>query len=244
MIDPREWVIARRLAGIARVIGVCSAKGGVGKTFCTSVAAVALARAGRRVGVLDLDLQGASSHIFLGVRPRLPAEDRGILPLPAADNLWFMSASIFAGENALALRGPEVSDAIRELLAVTLWGTLDFLLVDMPPGIGEEVLDLARLIPRLEALVISTPSAVSVAVVKRLIAVLVQMRVAVPGIIANMAQGRAGPVREMAESAGIPFAGEVRLDGAVEASIGDPVRLSATSAAEDLRRALSAIGLL
>ncbi len=181
MIDPRESVVSRRLEGVARILGFYSAKGGVGKTLCTTVAAVVLAAAGRRVGVLDLDLQGASAHYFLGVRPRMPEEERGILPLSAAHNLWFMSASVFTGEKALALRGPEVSDAIRELLAVTQWGTLDFLLVDMPPGIGDEVLDLARLIPRLEALVISTPSAVSVAVVQRLISVLAEMHVPTPG---------------------------------------------------------------
>ena len=244
MIDPRESVVGRRLGGVARILGFYSAKGGVGKTLCTTVAALTLAGAGRRVGVLDLDLQGASSHIFLGVRPRMPVEERGILPLPVVGNLVFMSASIFAGERALALRGPEVSDAISELLAVTQWGALDCLLVDMPPGIGDEVLDLARLIPRLEALVISTPSAVSVAVVQRLVAVLAEMHVPTPGIVANMAEGRAESVREMARRSGIPFAGEVQIDRGVEASIGDPRRLAATSAARDVRNVLSAIRLL
>jgi len=243
-MDPRESIIGTRLGRVGRIIGFSSAKGGVGKTLCTTTAAVVLARAGRRVGVLDLDLQGASAHIFLGVQPRMPAEDRGILPLSAAENLFFMSASIFAGEKALALRGSEVSDAIRELLAVTQWGPLDCLLVDMPPGIGDEVLDLARLIPRLEALVISTPSAVSVAVVRRLLAVLAEMRVPVSGVVANMAAGRADSVREMAAQSGNAFAGEVQVDGAIEAAIGDVVRLASTTAAADLCKVLAAIGLL
>jgi ATP-binding protein involved in chromosome partitioning len=244
MIDPRESVIARRLKGIARIVGLASAKGGVGKTLCASLSAVLLARAGKRVGLLDLDLQGASAHIILGVRPRMPEEERGILPIPVVEGLSFMSAAMFAGESAMALRGHEVSDAIRELLAVTQWGTLDFLLIDMPPGIGDELLDCARLIPRLEALVISTPSAVSVAVVQRLLAVLAEVHVPIPGILANMAHGRAEGVRNMARAAGVPFAGEVQLDGAVEASIGHPLKLAGTRAAADLGRALEVMHLL
>jgi ATP-binding protein involved in chromosome partitioning len=244
MIDPRESVIHRRLQGIMRILGFFSAKGGVGKTLCTTVAAVVLAEAGKKVAVLDLDMQGASSHLFLGVPLRLPAEDRGILPLPAAENLWLMSASMFAGERALALRGSEVSDAIRELFAVTQWGNLDFLFIDMPPGIGDELLDLARLVPRLEALVISTPSAVSVAVVRRLLEVLADLRVSVPGIVANMAEGRSDAVRDLARRSGVAFAGEVLVDRGIEAAIGDPKRLAATAAAVDLRDILIALGLL
>jgi ATP-binding protein involved in chromosome partitioning len=239
--DPRGSVIEKRLAGIGRIAGFCSAKGGVGKTLCTTASACALAAAGRRVGVLDLDLQGASSHIFLGVTPRLPAEDKGILPLAVADNLWLMSVAAFSGEHALALRGPEISDALLELFAVTLWGRLDYLFIDMPPGIGEEVLDLARLVPRMEAIVVSTPSAVSVAVVRRLLAILKEMRVAVPGIIANMVRGNAAPVRDMAEQAGATFAGEVPYDPLVEEASGSPARLARCSAAAALLRALASM---
>jgi ATP-binding protein involved in chromosome partitioning len=239
--DPRGSVIEKRLAGIGSIAGFCSAKGGVGKTLCTTVSACALAAAGRRVGVLDLDLQGASSHIFLGVTPRLPAEDKGILPLPVADNLWLMSVAAFSGEHALALRGHEVSDALLELFAVTLWGSLDYLFIDMPPGIGEEVLDLARLVPRMQAIVVSTPSAASVAVVRRLLAILGEMRVTIPGVIANMVRGNAAPVREMAAGAGVAFAGEVPFDPALEEAVGSPARLAASSAAAALLPALASM---
>ena len=113
----------------------------------------------------------------------------------------------FTGERGLPLRGPEVSDAILELLAVTRWGRADLLLIDMPPGIGEEILDLARLVPRLQALVVSTPSQVSVSVVERLLSVLKEIRVAVPGLIANMVDGDAGPVRSLARRHSVPLAG-------------------------------------
>jgi ATP-binding protein involved in chromosome partitioning len=244
LMDPRTAVVEKRLLRVRRIAGFCSAKGGVGKTMCTAVAAAALAGTGRRVGVLDLDLQGASTHLFLGVTPHLPQEKEGILPLPVVGNLSLMSVTAFTGERAMALRGAEVSDAIRELLAVTQWGDLDYLLVDMPPGIGEEVLDLARLIPRMESIVISTPSRVSIAVVERLLAVLSEMGVRVPGVIANMVRGDAEGVREMSRRCGVPFGGEVPWEPEIERAAGDSARLAATGAAAALLRALAAMGYL
>jgi ATP-binding protein involved in chromosome partitioning len=243
MIDPRGSVIQGRLAGIGRVAAFCSAKGGVGKTLCTAVAGVALAARGRKVGILDLDFQGSTAHLFLGVKPRMPAEEKGILPLSAAENLWLMSAAIFAGDRALALRGPEISDAILELLAVTRWGALDVLLIDMPPGIGEEVLDLARLVPRMEALVVSTPSAASTAVVERLLSFLAEMKVAVTGLIANMVRADSEPVRRLAARFGVPFAGCVDYEPGLEQALGSPRKLGDSRAAAALVAALKEAGL-
>jgi ATP-binding protein involved in chromosome partitioning len=237
-IDPRSSVISRRLAGVGRVAAFCSAKGGVGKTLCTTVAGVALAARGRAVGILDLDFQGSTAHLFLGVSPRLPEEDKGILPLTVVPNLCLMSAAVFAGNRALALRGPEVSDAILELLAVTQWGTLDALLIDMPPGIGEEVLDLARLVPRMEAIVISTPSAASTAVVERLLGFLVEMKTTVAGVIANMVRGDSVPVRQLAERFRVPFAGAVDYEPGLEQALGFPGKLADSRAAAALLAAL------
>lgn len=243
-MDPRGAVVEKRLSRVRRIAGFCSAKGGVGKTMCTAVAGAALAQAGKRVGILDLDLQGASVHLFLGVSPGLPREKEGILPLPVAANLSLMSVTAFSGEKAMALRGTEVSDAIRELLAVTQWGELDFLLVDMPPGIGDEVLDLARLIPRMESIVVSTPSTVSIAVVERLLAVLSEMGVRVPGVVANMVRDGSSGVREMSARCGVPFAGEVPYEPGIETAMGAPSRLAATGAAQALLRALDVIRYL
>jgi ATP-binding protein involved in chromosome partitioning len=206
--------------------------------MCTAVAAIALAGQGRSVGILDLDLQGASAHVFLGVHPGLPRENKGILPIPVLDNLCLMSVAAFTGELPLALRGAEVSEALRELLAVTQWGTLDYLFIDMPPGIGDEVLDLARLIPRMEAIVVSTPSQVSVAVVERLLAVLGEMHTVVPGVIANMVRDSAESVRDLARRCGVTFAGEVRYEPAIESAVGAPGALGRTGAAVALLRAL------
>jgi ATP-binding protein involved in chromosome partitioning len=244
MIDPRGSVVGKRLQGVGRIIGFCSAKGGVGKTTCTALAAVLLARAGRRVGVLDLDLQGASTHVLLGVSPRLPEEDKGIVPIPVMEGLSLMSASVFAGERGLALRGHEVSDALLELLAVTIWGDLDALLLDMPPGIGEEVLDMARLIPRMEALVVSTPSALSVVVVERLLGVLKDMRVTVSGVVANAVRGDSEPVRRLAERAGVPLACLVPWDDELEPATGHPDALARCAAGRALGVGLTGLGLM
>ncbi|MGD0724020.1 MAG: P-loop NTPase [Spirochaetia bacterium] len=241
MTDPRTAVVGKRLSGIGRIAGFCSAKGGVGKTMCTTVAGIALAARGRRVGILDLDLQGASAHVFLGVQPGLPKENKGILPLPVLENLCLMSVAAFTGEHPLALRGAEVSEALRELLAVTQWGTLDYLFIDMPPGIGEEVLDLARLIPRMEAIVVSTPSPVSVAVVERLLVVLGEMHTVVPGVIANMVRDGAESVNDLARRCGVTFAGEVRYEPGIESAVGAPRALGRTGAAAALLRALEAM---
>jgi ATP-binding protein involved in chromosome partitioning len=242
MIDPRSSVIPRRLADVGRIVGFCSAKGGVGKTLCTAMAGVGLAARGKRVGILDLDLQGASTHIALGAALRLPEEDKGILPLPVTENLCLVGAALFSGERALALRGAEVSDALLELLAVTVWGRLDWLLVDMPPGLGEEILDCARLLPRMEALVISTPSAISVSVVERLLDVLAQVRLPVAGVVANMARGDSASVRDLARRSGVAYAGEVPFDPGLESALGDPVRLAGTSAAAGIMTVMERLG--
>ncbi len=242
--DPRPAVVGKRLAGIRHIIAFSSAKGGVGKTMCTVVSALALGRAGRRVGILDLDTQGASAHLFLGIQPRLPEEKQGILPLPAGDGVSLMSVAPFTGERGLPLRGTEVSDAILELLAVTVWERTEMLLIDMPPGMGEEILDLARLVPRLQALVVSTPEAVSIKVVERLLSVLKELRIPVPGIIANMVDGDAGPVRDLARRAGVVAVAEVPRDSSLERAIGKPGELAAGPAGRALDRAMRVLGYL
>ena len=192
MIDPRPEVIGRRLAPVRRIVAFSSAKGGVGKSVCSVLSALALRRAGRRVGLLDLDFQGASLHLLLGAELAFPEEKGGIRPLRARESLDFMSFAAFSRESAVPLRGAEVTEALLEMLAVTIWEPLDFLLLDMPPGIGDELLDVLRLLPRTEFVVVATPSALALQVVERLLALLEELRLPVRGLIENMARA-AGP---------------------------------------------------
>jgi ATP-binding protein involved in chromosome partitioning len=226
VIDPRPEVIGRRLAPVRRLLAFSSAKGGVGKSVCCVLSALALHREGRRVGLLDLDFQGASAHLLLGVDPRFPEERGGIRPLRARDCLDFMSFAAFSRESAVPLRGGEVSEALLEMLAVTVWEPLDFLLLDMPPGIGDELLDVLRLLPGAEFVVVATPSGLALRVVERLLALLEELRLPVRGLIENMARpggaGAGGIVAAAAARHGLPVLGSVPYLAEIESLLASP----------------------
>ena len=243
-IDPRGTVVGRRLEGIGRIAAFCSAKGGVGKTLVHDHRRPGPGRSWKKGGHPGSRFPG-KLRAYVSRRcapfpegrkgPGAPGGHRRAVP--------HERGRVLRGPGP-ALRGPEVSDAILELLAVTQWGKLDLLLIDMPPGIGEEVLDLGRLIPRLEALVISTPSTASTSVVERLLAFLAEMRITVAGVIANMVQGDAGSVRDMAARFRVPFAGEVQLDPGIEKALGSPRLLEKSRAAGALLAALDTAELV
>ena len=254
MIDPRPSVIRRRLEGVGRILVFSSGKGGVGKSLCSSVSALLLANRGLRAGLLDLDFHGASTHIFLGASLGFPEEEHGILPLTVGgppvltEPLRYMSIAAFTGEKAVPLRGEDVSNALIELLAVTVWGELDVLVVDMPPGIGDEVFDLVRFMPRSELVVISTASVVSVQVVRRLIHILQELDIPVLGVLENMVRSEPDPggsVGAAGRAAGrwadVPLLGSVPLLPEVEAAVGSPGRLLDSPFASALEGALDGV---
>jgi ATP-binding protein involved in chromosome partitioning len=225
VIDPRPAVIQRRLAPVRRILALSSAKGGVGKSVCSVLTCLALLRAGRRAGLLDLDFQGASAHLLLGVEPRFPEEQGGLRPLSARGSLDFMSFAAFSRERAVPLRGAEVTEALLELLAVTIWNPLDFLVVDMPPGIGDELLDVLRLMPRTEFLVVATPSSLALRVVERLLGLLEELRLPVRGLIENMAVSGAaagGAVSASAARHGLPLLGSIPYLPEIETLLASP----------------------
>ena len=225
MIDPRPAVIAARLAPVRRILPFASAKGGVGKSVCSALTALTMRQAGLRAGLLDLDFQGASAHLALGAELRFPEERGGIRPLRVRDGLDFVSFAAFSREKAVPLRGPEVSEALLELLAVTVWDPLDFLIVDMPPGIGDELLDVLRFLPGPEFVVIATPSAFALDVVERLLSLLGQMRLAVRGLIENMARPQESGAAELARRHKLPLLGSIPYLPEIEAllSSADPL---------------------
>ena len=241
MIDPRLSVIERRLSPIKRILVFASGKGGVGKSICSSVTSLILAHRGHHVGLLDLDFQGASTHLFLGASLGLPEESHGLLPLSVGEGLDFMSIAAFTGERAVPLRGGDVTNALIELLTVTIWGDLDYLIVDMPPGIGDEALDLIRFMGRSEVVVISTPSVVSVRVVERLLRMFLELDVTIRGIIENMCFDAKGSAlqMELAEDLGISHLGTIPYFPDLEAAIGSPRALLESPFGLSLERMLS-----
>jgi ATP-binding protein involved in chromosome partitioning len=228
LVDPRTSVINKRLSRIKRILAVSSGKGGVGKSMVATALALSLAKDGCSVGLFDLDFTGPSTHIILGVPKNLqPKEDKGIVP-PTVDGLSYMSLVYFVGDNPSPMRGIDVSNALIELLAVTDWGELDFLIIDMPPGIGDAVLDLIRLVNRIEFLIVTTPSLLAFEVVKKQVALLCELKMPIAGLVENMKIGDECEVAKATEKLGIKYLGAIPYDSAVEASIGNPEKLQAT----------------
>ena len=228
MVDPRISVINERLSRTRRIIAVSSGKGGVGKSIVATVLALTLERSGCRVGLFDLDFTGPSTHIILNAPRARLKEEKGIVP-PTVHGLEYMSLVYFVGDNPAPLRGADVSNALIELLSVTQWGTLDFLVIDMPPGIGDAVLDLVRLIKRIEFLIVTTPSLLAFETVKKQVSLLCELQMPITGIVENMKMDKANSVQVETEKLGLRYLGTIPFDPQVEDAIGNEARLMSTA---------------
>lgn len=227
MIDPRLAVIEPRLAGVNRIIAVTGGKGGIGKSLVSSTMAIALAATGQRTGLLDLDFTGPCDHLVLGATGRFPEEDFGILPQVVAD-VHFMSISTFDGAGPAPLRGGDMSNALIELLAITRWGKLDTLVIDMPPGLGDMALDAVQLLPRAEYVVVASPARLVAETVRRALALLQRLERPILGVVENMSgrtDGSAGAseqVQSLAADHGVDVLGVLPRDENVEDALGQP----------------------
>ena len=235
MVDPRLSVINARLNRISRIIAVSSGKGGVGKSVVATTLAFALARCGCKVGLFDLDFTGPSTHIIVGAHQVQPKEEKGLIP-PTVDGLEYMSLIYFVGDNPTPFRGEDTSNALIELLTITLWGKLDFLVIDMPPGIGDAFLDLVRLIHRIEFLIVTTPSMLAFETVKKQAELLCEQKMQIIGLIENMKADKSESVELGTRRLGLMYLGAIPFDPQVEEAIGKPQKLMQTSAAEALRK--------
>lgn len=236
-MDSRLSVIEKRLADIKKLVPVASGKGGVGKSLISSTLALLLSRKGYEVGLLDLDLHGPSAHTIIGAGLRRLKEEGGIIP-PEAHGIKILSIVSFTGDRPSLLRGGDISNAIIELLAIARWGSLDFLIVDMPPGIGDETLDVTRLMRGAEFLVITTPSRVALATVEKLIRTLKELEVPIVGVIENMKRDESPFVKGEVSELQVPFLGEIRFDEHLEDSIGSVNELITSDFAKDLEEIL------
>jgi ATP-binding protein involved in chromosome partitioning len=227
-MDVRTSIIDKRLSKIKRVIAVASGKGGVGKSLVASSLAINLSKKGYKVGLLDLDLYGPSSHIILGVSDfSFPEEEKGIIP-PDVGGFKFMSLVYFTNDKPSPLRGMDIHNIIIELLAITQWGELDFLIIDMPPGIGDETLDVIHLVKRSEFLAVSIPSQVAMGAVSKLLSILKELKLSVVGVIENMKIKESSLVQNEVEKLSLKYLGSISYDWDIEEAIGIPDKLLQT----------------
>ena len=228
-MDPRLSVIDKRLSKIKRTIAVASGKGGVGKSLIASSIALNLSEKGYKTGLLDIDLYGPSSHIILGVTDySFPEEEKGILP-HKVDNIKFMSIVYFSEDKPAPLRGIDITNVIIELLSITQWGELDYLIIDMPPGIGDETLDVINLIKKSEFLVITTPSKVSMASVSKLLSILKELKLPIVGVIENMKMTDSNYISNIVKKMNIRYLKSINFDKYLEDSIGSSKKLMNSS---------------
>jgi len=239
-MDPRLVLVDERFKDIKRLVVVNAGKGGVGKSMVASTTALTLAEMGYKVGLLDLDFSGPSTHVILGIQDVYPVEEKGIIP-PKAGGIDFMSIIYYAGNDPAPLRGPDISNAMIELFAITRWGPLDFLIVDTPPGIGDTILDTIRLLKKAEFLVVATPSKVALETVDKTLRILKEVKAPVIGIIENMKMSDSASVRQRAEMYNVPFLGEIGFDTNLEESLGDKDKLLNTDFVSSLRNIITGI---
>ena len=227
MVDPRISVVNERLKNIENIVAVSSGKGGVGKSLVASTLALTLAKKGFKTGLFDLDFTSPSTHLILGVQEMQPKEEKGIIP-PEVYGLKYMSIVYYSSNQVTPLRGADISNALIELLAITRWEKLDFLVIDMPPGIGDATLDLLRLVKNVKFLVITTPSRLAFETVRKLASLLRRLEIPIVGIVENMKMDDSKFIQTQVKNLGLPFLGEIPFDNKIEDAIGNVDKLLET----------------
>lgn len=230
--------------GVRNYIAVASGKGGVGKSTVAVNLAVALARQGYDVGLIDTDIYGPSIPTMFGLREAKPRVDerRKIIPLEKYGVKLLSMGFLVDAKQAMIWRGPMVTSAVRQFLGEADWGELDYLILDLPPGTGDIQLTIVQTIPLTGALIVSTPQDVALADARRGVAMFENVHVPVCGIVENMAYftppdlpdrkyhlfGEGG-ARRLAEELGVPFLGEVPIEQRVRegSDSGAPVVITA-----------------
>ena len=242
-MDPRITIINERLKRVKRIIAVSSGKGGVGKSLVASALALILTRKNYRVGLFDADFTSPSTHTILGVKEIQPKEENGIIPIQVY-GFSYMSIVAYSREEALPLRGMDVSNALIELFAVTRWGELDFLIIDMPPGISDATLDLIKLVKGIEFLIVTTPSPLAFETVKKLVKLMADLKVPVIGLVENMKMKESSFIKQQVAATGLPYLGEIPFDPKIEEALGRVDVFMKTVFARKLDEAISSGFLL
>ena len=234
---------AIQLDPTTRVIAIASGKGGVGKSSLTANLAAAFSASGKRVGVLDADIYGHSIPHMLGIQQKPVLVDRLMIP-PVAHDLKLMSIGFFVDDNKpLMWRGPMLHRALEQFLQDVHWGELDVLVVDMPPGTGDVSISLGQMLPRAEAVVVTTPQVLAQEVASRAAQMAQRTGMQLLGVIENMTSeifGSGGGER-LATELGVPLLGSVPLDVRIRAAADAGTPLVLSDPESEPARAITAI---
>ena len=211
---------------IGHVIAVMSGKGGVGKSLVASLAAVALTRCGYEVGILDADITGPSIPKIFGIVDRPGGSDTGILPVTSRSGIEIMSINLLLSseDDAVIWRGPLIGRAITQFWEEVLWGKLDYLIVDLPPGTADAPLTVMQSLPISGVLIVFTPQDLTAMVVRKAVKMAQQMGKPILGVIENMSYLYVPEIDkkielfgksrgdEMAKAANAPLLGQLPID--------------------------------
>jgi Mrp family chromosome partitioning ATPase len=216
----------KELNQIERMIAVMSGKGGVGKSLVASLFATALARQGSDVGILDADITGPSIPKMFGLNARPSGSETGILPILSRSGIEIMSMNLLlpSEDEAVIWRGPLMSKAITQFWEEVLWGKLDYLVIDLPPGTGDAPLTVMQIVPLSGVVAVFTPQDLTEMIVMKAVRMAQKMNVHVLGVVENMSYlllpetgkkleifGRSKG-KDMAKASGAPLLGSLPID--------------------------------
>lgn len=217
---------------IKKVIGVCSGKGGVGKSMVTSLLAVAMQRMGLKVGILDADITGPSIPREFGLKQKAEGNDTGIFPVRTTTGIDVMSLNLLLPNDSdpVAWRGPIIAGAVTQFWTDVIWGDKDVLFIDMPPGTGDVMLTVCQSIPVDGVVLVSTPQELVGMIVEKSIKMVDMLNIPVIGLVENMSYVQCpdcgkkievfgeSHVNEIAKQYGIPHTAALPIDRKLAAS--------------------------
>ena len=217
---------------IKKVIGVCSGKGGVGKSMVTSLLAVTMQRMGLKVGILDADITGPSIPREFGLKQRAEGNDTGIFPVRTTTGIDVMSLNLLLPNDSdpVAWRGPVIAGAVTQFWTDVIWGDKDVLFIDMPPGTGDVMLTVCQSIPVDGVVLVSTPQELVGMIVEKSIKMVDMLNIPVVGLVENMSYVQCpdcgkkievfgeSHVNEIAKQYGIPHTAALPIDRKLAAS--------------------------
>jgi ATP-binding protein involved in chromosome partitioning len=246
IIKPEEKMPDKApIPGVKNLIAVASGKGGVGKTTVAVNLALALKQMGNKVGLMDADVYGPNVPVMLGTNEQPKAVDeRTIIPVEAYGIKMISMGLLNPGDKPLIWRGPMLHSVIQQFLRSVQWGELDYLIVDLPPGTGDVQLTLIQSVALTGAVIVTTPSIVAIADVRKAVEMFRQVNVEILGVVENMSyfncphcKGRIdvfghGEGQKMAQMFGVAFLGEIEIEPQIRigGDTGQPVAVQGEDA--------------